>query len=90
MNKYSFSDLSLGKRESFNTHLTIEDLFKFKAITGDINPLHCDIEFAKKYLDAKKFKEFTDQFYYSSKIIDNSNSNLSFNDYAQNKLNTIN
>lgn len=49
MNKYSFSDLSLGKRESFNTHLTIEDLFKFKAITGDINPLHCDIEFAKKH-----------------------------------------
>lgn len=47
-------------------------------------------EFANKYLDAKKFKEFTDQFYYSSKIIDNSNSNLSFNDYAKNKLNTIN
>ncbi len=47
-------------------------------------------DFANKYLNEEKFKAFTNQFYYSSKVIDNSNSNMSFKEYAINKLGTLN
>ena len=47
MNHYSISDLSIGHREDFTTEITLEMFDKFKEITGDINPLHNDEEFAK-------------------------------------------
>ena len=47
MNHYLIYDLSIGHKESFTTEIISEMFDKFKEITGDINPLHNDEEFAK-------------------------------------------
>lgn len=47
MNRYTFIDIYTGMTECFNVCITEEMLDKFKAITGDINPLHNNEEFAK-------------------------------------------
>ena len=47
MNHYSISDLSIGHKESFTTEITSAMFDKFREITGDINPLHNDKDFAK-------------------------------------------
>ena len=49
------------------------------------------VEFANKYLDAELFKSFTDGFYYApSKDINNAGQdNITFANYAQNKLNNM-
>lgn len=47
MNNYSFDELTVGMSESFSVTITEDMLDKFKSITGDINPLHNDEEFAK-------------------------------------------
>lgn len=46
MNTYSFDELSVGMTESFDVTITPEMLESFKNITGDVNPLHNDEEFA--------------------------------------------
>ena len=46
-------------------------------------------EYASKYLDNEKFMEFSKQFKYSEEN-NSSNVNLTFNEYAVEKLNTIN
>ena len=47
MNEYSFEEINLNQEESFSVRVTEEMMNKFLDITGDINPLHTDIEFAK-------------------------------------------
>jgi 3-hydroxybutyryl-CoA dehydratase len=48
MNTYTFSEIKMGQKESFNVKLT-EDMFKsFLNLTGDTNPLHMDSDYAKK------------------------------------------
>ena len=47
MNKYKFADIKLEMEEKFNVSLTNDMLDSFKKITGDINPLHNDSEYAK-------------------------------------------
>ena len=47
MNKYKFEDIKLGLEEKFQVVITEEMLKDFCCITGDINPLHNDLEFAK-------------------------------------------
>ncbi len=47
MKEYKFSDIKLGMEESFDVSLTNDMLDSFKKITGDINPLHNDLEYAK-------------------------------------------
>ena len=47
MNTYSFDELKVGMSESFDVTITPEMLDSFKSITGDVNPLHNDEEFAK-------------------------------------------
>lgn len=47
MNNYTFDELSVGMTESFKVTITEAMLDAFKGITGDVNPLHNDEEFAK-------------------------------------------
>lgn len=47
MNNYKFEELNVGMTESFKVLITEEMLEAFKGITGDVNPLHNDEEFAK-------------------------------------------
>lgn len=47
MNNYKFDELTVGMTESFKVSITEEMLDAFKGITGDVNPLHNDEEFAK-------------------------------------------
>ena len=47
MNNYSFDELQVGMSESFQVTVTEAMLDSFKSITGDVNPLHNDEEFAK-------------------------------------------
>ncbi len=48
MNTYLFSDLCIGHEEAFSVKIDEKMLDQFKAITGDINPLHNDNDFAIK------------------------------------------
>lgn len=47
MNTYTFDELKVGMSESFQVTITEAMLDSFKGITGDVNPLHNDEEFAK-------------------------------------------
>lgn len=47
MNHYGIEDISVGMKESFHVQITEEMLEQFCSITGDVNPLHLDPEFAK-------------------------------------------
>ena len=47
MNNYSFEDLYVGMTEGFEVTITEQMMEAFKVITGDVNPLHVDAEFAK-------------------------------------------
>lgn len=46
----TFDDLSLGQRATFAKTITEADLSLFVAITGDVNPLHVNDEFARRTL----------------------------------------
>ena len=47
MNTYTFDEISIGQKESFTVTVTEAERDKFRDITGDINPLHNDPEYAK-------------------------------------------
>lgn len=53
MNRYGFEDLSIGMKESFSREITADMVENFCRMTGDVNPLHTDEEFAK----GKGFKD---------------------------------
>lgn len=46
MNEYTFDEIVVGMTESFSVTVTPEMLDRFRADTGDINPLHNDEAFA--------------------------------------------
>lgn len=48
MNEYKFSDLTIGLEESFNVTLDSSKVDKFIDISGDINPLHVNCDYAKE------------------------------------------
>ena len=48
MNEYRITDISAGHQESFSVTVTEDMMAKFRAITGDINPLHVSDDFAKE------------------------------------------
>lgn len=48
MNEYTYDEIEIGHKEIFEVTITEEMLEAFKQITGDINPLHNDEEYAKE------------------------------------------
>lgn len=48
MNNYCLSDLKIGWTEQFHVRITEKMMDSFREITGDINPLHNDEEYALK------------------------------------------
>lgn len=49
INEYKFQDLKIGLKESFQYEVTVEKIEKFRELTGDINPLHINEDFAENY-----------------------------------------
>ena len=49
MNEYRFEDIHKGLTESFTVTVTADMMEKFKDITGDVNPMHTDSEFASAH-----------------------------------------
>ena len=47
MNKYTFSEIEIGTTHEFTVQITQDLVTMFSQITGDKNPLHTDLEFAK-------------------------------------------
>ena len=47
MNHYKLADLAVGHTESFTATVTAELLDKFRDLTGDVNPLHGDEDYAR-------------------------------------------
>jgi len=47
MNEYRFSDIKIGLEEFFQVKIDASKMDKFLDISGDINPLHTDGDYAK-------------------------------------------
>ena len=65
MNRYKYEEININDEEYFNVVITDEMLDKFRTISGDINPLHSDDEFAriKGYNSKVVFGMLTSSFY---------------------------
>lgn len=48
MNEYRFCDLTVGMEEEFQKEITLDMVNDFCRLTGDINPLHMDGEYARE------------------------------------------
>ena len=48
MNRYNFTDIEIGHEESFVYELNSDKMDQFLFISNDINPLHNDLDYAKK------------------------------------------
>ena len=46
MNEYTYEEIRTGHKESFNVTVTEEMMESFMKMTGDINPLHNDEDYA--------------------------------------------
>ena len=53
MNEYKFKDIQIGQSETFTKEITLDMENKFREISGDINPLHFDDNYAKEVSDGK-------------------------------------
>lgn len=64
MREYKFNDIHIGLEESFEVNLTKEMVEDFYKITGDCNPLHRDLNFAKEkgYEDTVVYGMLTSSF----------------------------
>ena len=64
MNSYEWQDLSVGMEEHFEVEITTSMLDNFRALTGDVNPLHEDAEYAKSkgYPDRVAYGMLTSSF----------------------------
>jgi len=47
LNELSYNDISIGRQESFIIKITESMVEKFSNLSGDLNPLHMDNEFAE-------------------------------------------
>lgn len=48
MNHFNFDQIEIGTSVNFEYELTEKKMEQFKEITGDINPLHNDLSYAKE------------------------------------------
>lgn len=48
MNTYTFEELNVGMKESFTVTVTDEMMEAFRQLSGDVNPLHCDEDYATR------------------------------------------
>lgn len=48
MNHYTFEEIEIGATVSFPYELTEQKMNQFLEITGDSNPLHCNLDYAKE------------------------------------------
>lgn len=48
MNIYRWEEIKVGMQEAFQVTITEEMVAKFTAITGDVNPMHIEKEYAVK------------------------------------------
>ncbi len=64
MNDYSYNDIMTGMKESFEVSVDPEKLDIFRSLTGDINPLHNDRDYAleRGYADRVAFGMLTASF----------------------------
>ena len=46
MNEYTYDEIAIGQKESFSVTVTDEMMESFRNLTGDINPLHNDKDYA--------------------------------------------
>ena len=53
-NELSYNDISIGQQESFIIKITESMVEKFSNLSGDLNPLHMDNEFAESSLFKKR------------------------------------
>ena len=53
-NELSYGDISIGHQESFMIKITASMVEKFSNLSGDLNPLHMDNEFAESSLFKKR------------------------------------
>lgn len=65
MNRYSIEDICVGMEESFSVKITQEMMNKFTEISGDINPLHVNQDYAitKGYQGKVVYGMLTASFY---------------------------
>ncbi len=54
MIKKKFEDIQIGEKASFGKTVTEADVFAFAGITGDFNPIHVNVEFAKDSIFKKR------------------------------------
>ena len=64
MNEYRFDEIEEGLKESFSVTITEEMIDRFRALSGDVNPLHSDADYAKEkgYPDRVCFGMLTASF----------------------------
>lgn len=48
LSNFTFDELTLGQKASFSKHVTEQDVVLFAAVSGDVNPVHLDEDFAAK------------------------------------------
>ena len=48
MNCYKFNDINLNDEVTFEYTIDQSKMDAFRMITGDSNPLHCDLDYAKE------------------------------------------
>ena len=49
MNTYTYEEIEVGHKESFTVTVSEDEMDKFREITGDVNPLHKDLEYARNH-----------------------------------------
>ncbi|NMA06997.1 MAG: MaoC family dehydratase [Ruminococcaceae bacterium] len=69
MNSYSYEELSVGTTETFEVEVTEEMLRAFCEMSGDVNPLHTDEDFAKsRGFDSKVVYGMLTSSFYSTLV----------------------